>query len=272
MSKRKWITNEIGETYYLNGYGEPVFKHEEEDLPKKTPRKKQKNEHSRGWCFTIPGHTIESFSMAACLFEDNACCTYVIIGFEVGETTAYDHLQGYAYFPNKVSTNWMKKQLPNIHIETQKGTNIQALVYCMEDYEWTDWGKMPCQGKRTDLDAIKHLLLKKKTLNDIARDFYPRFCQYSRQFKEFQDMNPQYKGETELIVYDDDTIHKVMEYNQLQSLIFEDNYFTKSDVLFKYYSGRYKYIFIPARNGISVFGKLITEVLENSQEDDPLLI
>lgn len=39
--------------------------------------------------------------------------------------------------------------------------NVAAYCYCMEDGDYIEFGERPRQGHRTDLEVIKHDLLKK---------------------------------------------------------------------------------------------------------------
>lgn len=213
------------------------------------------DKRSRGWCFTLQSWSIEDFSRAACLYEYDDNAEYLIVGFEIAPRTGREHLQCYIYYRNQVSFSQMKKRLPGVHIEAQaSATNVKAYCYCMEDHKYCEWGHRPRQGHRTDLEVIKHdLLSKKKDIKSISKEYFSQYCQYSRQFKQFVDMHNLEKFDTKIFVYDDSTISKIYkEYTDdlHDSLIYENSYYLKSELLHKYYSGRYKYIFIPNMPGV----------------------
>jgi len=215
----------------------------------------KKDTRSRGWCFTLQSWTIEDFSIAACLYEYDDNAEYLIVGFEIAPRTLREHLQCYIYYKNQVSWNQMKKRLPGVHFQAQKSAkNVKAYCYCMEDYHYCEWGNRPRQGHRTDLEVIKcDLLSKKKDIKAVSTDNFSQYCQYSRQFKTFVEMHNLDKYETLLIVYNDATIKNIYrDYadDLYRSLIFKDSYYLKMDLLHSYYSGRYKYIFIPNSLGV----------------------
>lgn len=227
----------------------------DEEFFSKHPSKKEPK-RSRGWCFTVQSWSLESFCDIALLFEDDVNCTYLIIGFETAPRTGQEHMQCYIYYTNALSFECMKKKLIGAHIEPQKAKlNVKSYCYCMEDYSYCEWGNRPRQGHRTDLEVIKHdLITKKKTIKDVSKEYFSQYCQYSRQFKSFAEMhNLEPKYDTRLLVYDDSTIKKIYkEYlDELpESFIYENSYYLKSELLHKYYSGKYKNIFIPNCLGV----------------------
>lgn len=241
----------------LNDQGEPIH-------PDDEPYVMTKNERSRGWCFTIQTHSIEAFSQAACLFEDDENCTYVIIGWEFGSRTKQPHLQGYAYYRDAISTATMRKNLPGCHVEKQKSkSNVAAYCYCADDLQYTEWGERPRQGFRTDLQMIRNdLLSKKKDIKQISKEYHAQYLQYSRQYKAFVDMHHLEQYDTKLIAYDKSTYSKVYsDYDTHYALIYEDFFFGEYELLGKLYSKKYKWIFIPNRPGIEQYSELVDETL-----------
>lgn len=120
---------------------------------------------SRGWCFTInnPG-----------LFDDvdieelKKSTIYGVVGKETGETGT-PHYQGFCRFEHPVSFKRIHNIVKRAHLETQKGSTIQAADYCKKDGDYEEWGEPPAERKSSkerwkwiinmaefgELDAIK---------------------------------------------------------------------------------------------------------------------
>lgn len=140
---------------------------------------------SRGWVFTVNNYTPEHI-----LFLRDLQCEYLVAGKEVGQKEHTPHLQGYVLFKNAKTFNQIKALLPSAHIEAQKGTDIQAARYCMKDGDIAvEKGKLPQQGKRTDLEeSVK--LLKDKGITAIV-ELQPEA--YIKFGKGLRDLDFQYK-------------------------------------------------------------------------------
>lgn len=61
-------------------------------------------------------------------------CTYIVYGKEVGESNT-PHLQGYMEFSKRMSIRAIKKlfDVERIHLEVRKGTQEQAIAYCLKE-------------------------------------------------------------------------------------------------------------------------------------------
>lgn len=141
----------------------------------------------RGVCLTVNNPDEEDWGAVTGLFYCYGA-KYLIIGEEIGENGTY-HLQAYAYFPNKIEWKTVKRQCPRAHIETQRGTCLEALLYCMKEGEYHEFGERPHQGKRSDIDVIKYDLLKGRPIKDISKEYFQLWCQYRRAFDEFKIMH-----------------------------------------------------------------------------------
>ncbi len=85
---------------------------------------------------------------------------FIIIGEEICPDSKRDHLQGYCEVKNKMSLQKIKEMFDDwtVHIEKRKGTQAEAIKYCMKDGKYQTNGKRKIQGKRNDLTAaIAHL-------------------------------------------------------------------------------------------------------------------
>lgn len=121
---------------------------------------------SRSYCFTINNPDFgESHKDLSAWFQSNA--QYVVMGIEVG-ASGTQHIQGYVYFANPRSFKSLKKIMPTAHIEVAKGTPLQASDYCKKDGNYTEFGELPKQGKRNDLDQIRELIDAGRGMSDIV--------------------------------------------------------------------------------------------------------
>lgn len=210
------------------------------------------DKRSRGWCFTINNYFEIDCAILMELYYETSM-SYLILGFEIAPTTETRHIQGYMYFDEAKSFSYVTKLLPGVHFEAQKSkANVKAYCYCMEDGDYFELGERPRQGHRTDLEVIKHdLMTKKKDIKQVSREYFSQYCQYSRQFRSFIDMHRLEEFDTQILVYDEDTIDKVYSYDMLNALVYKSQYdFTKVSLLHDFYSKKYKYIFIPVYEGI----------------------
>lgn len=202
-------------------------------------------ERSRGWCFTINNYTNDDIADFMCLEEHYA---YGICGFEEGEETHTPHMQCYVYGRNQTFRTHLQKLVPRAHIEAQHGTKIQALTYCMEDLHYYEFGKRPQQGKRTDLDVIKHELLVGKSSKDISLDYFSRWVQYRRAFDEFIDIHRPVKFVTKAYYFDEDQYEELYtifddKRDRILYTSLEDNNFEV--LMHAIHSKRYRYVFVP---------------------------
>lgn len=106
-----------------------------------------------GWCFTINNPTPAD---GAAL--DKIKFRYLIAGNEVGKQGT-PHMQCYIYFHHAKTFSAVQKLLGGrAHIEAAKGSPAQNRVYCSKDGDFREWGELPRQGKRKDIDDIKELM------------------------------------------------------------------------------------------------------------------
>lgn len=210
---------------------------------------------SRGWCFTINNYDDADIAFCMSLYEEIIECSYLIIGFESGTKNSTKHIQGYVYFAQPWRLARIRELFDNIHIEAQKSkTNVAAYAYCMEEGDYYEIGDRPRQGHRTDLEVIKHDIQTGRPMIAIAENYFSQWCQYRRAFDEYKNMKTKYN--TQFICYDQDDLDYSMKevyevYGIEGSLILHSQYeIPPNELMSKYYSGKYKYIFIPTGLGV----------------------
>lgn len=84
---------------------------------------------------------------------------YYVGGREKAPETGTPHIQGYLYVKEKISMVALKKATDDaIHWEIAKGNHQQASDYCKKDGDYEEWGKLPEQGRRNDIKAVKEVV------------------------------------------------------------------------------------------------------------------
>jgi len=112
---------------------------------------------SANWMFTVNNY--DATTVAQLL---DLKCGYIIFGKEVAPTTGTPHLQCYVEFETKKVWNVVRSVLPATaaDIAVRRGTQKQAIEYCMKDGDFIERGQKKCQGSRGDLDGIRVLALE----------------------------------------------------------------------------------------------------------------
>ena len=206
-----------------------------------------KDKRSRGWLYTVNNYTEEDVCWALSLYEDDYNAKYQIIGFEKGTRKETPHLQCYIYYTEPVRWNTMKNIMNGNHFEAQKaGKNVEAYCYSMEDGDFYEQGDRPRQGNRTDLEVIKHDLLRGKSMKDIANQYFSQYCQYGRQFQSFLDLNrPEY--ETQMVLFEDNSSEDLKDlfskFDPKQDIIIK-GIETATEIMQIYHSKRYRIIYM----------------------------
>lgn len=113
--------------------------------------------------------------------------SFLIYGVETCPTTQRQHHQGYIEFKDAKTFSKMKKYFPGVHIEKAKADADKNITYCTkEDKDAFRHGDPTGQqGRRTDLEEIRKELLT-TNIEEIADKHFSQWCQYGRQFKEYQ--------------------------------------------------------------------------------------
>lgn len=140
---------------------------------------------SRSFVFTVNNFSSERVDIIRKHAEEFA--QYCIVGDEVGENGT-PHLQGYIYYGTLKSFKWVIERLgePRAHLESAKGSATQNKAYCSKQSVLFEYGTCPTQGRRSDLEKIRGLLVQGSSEIEIAENYFSSWCQYRRAFTEFR--------------------------------------------------------------------------------------
>lgn len=108
--------------------------------------------------------------------------TWAIVGKEVGDKENTPHLQYGICFKNARTLKSCRKALTGSDVRQMKGTPEQVKTYCTkQDKDAYEFGEMPKQGTRTDLNEVKERILSGQAkADDICVENPEFFHQYGR--------------------------------------------------------------------------------------------
>lgn len=86
---------------------------------------------STNWCFTLNNPTLDEESLMQVSHED---VLYIVYGHEVSESGT-PHLQGYMELAKRMAIRTIKRlfSVDRLHLEVRKGTQEQAIAYCLKE-------------------------------------------------------------------------------------------------------------------------------------------
>jgi hypothetical protein len=145
---------------------------------KKRSQNNNRNTRYRSVCFTLNNPTEEERKSLIDSFDDH--WTYLVIGDEKGDSGT-PHLQCYGKLNKRHSHAALKRLIPRAHFERTRGTPKQAADYCKKDGKFVEFGTLPVQGKRTDMDSFKDALKDPKTtVKQLYEDHFSNMLRYGR--------------------------------------------------------------------------------------------
>lgn len=143
---------------------------------------RQAQARSRGWCFTINNPTLQDEEELQAIIKETQYCTW---GSEVGDSGTF-HFQGFCYFKHPVTLTRLKSLLSRAHLEQQRGTLSEAILYCHKDGTYVEYGERP-GTKRTSKEMWQFVISAAESGDvDRIRDEYPGI--YFRYFERIQSM------------------------------------------------------------------------------------
>lgn len=132
----------------------------------------------RAWTFTLHCDSVDAGILLGTNLQLEKYCRYFIYQVELTPTTDRAHLQGYVYFENSVRFSAVKKILGDVaHIEAARGSPNQNKAYCSKQEtraagtEPREWGTLPTQGRRSDIEALAAAVRDGATNDELAAVF-----------------------------------------------------------------------------------------------------
>lgn len=103
------------------------------------------------WCFTLNNYTELEYQNIL-----STVSRYIIVGKEIG-AEGTPHLQGYIAFEKKIRLTAIKKKdgFERAHLESSKGTPLQASDYCKKDGDFVEKGDLPLSKEKKGAEATK---------------------------------------------------------------------------------------------------------------------
>jgi len=151
----------------------------------------------RNWCWTLNNPTEEEI-----LAIQDWEVKYLTYGKEVGESGT-PHLQGYLETENTVRVSALKKLNKRVHWELRRGTQEQAVKYCLkEDPEPYEIGIKATQGRRNDIHEVAEMIKEGVSLKRVAQDHPGMWVKYYRGFTNLKMILIEPRNEVpEVVVY-----------------------------------------------------------------------
>lgn len=124
------------------------------------------SERERAYFFTWNNYEEADYDMVKQYIVAN--CSYGLLCRELAPTTGTKHLHFYFYFKNKKTFKVIKKIFPKANIKEALGTAEQCKVYISKtDKDFFEYGEMPKQGKRNDIQEVLASVRSGETMRDI---------------------------------------------------------------------------------------------------------
>jgi len=122
--------------------------------------------------------------------------TYLCYQREICPTTSNEHYQGYLELKERQRLQGVKRILadPAVHLETRKGTGVQASEYAQKE-DTRKPGTVPTilgelatvtPGQRTDLLALKEAVDDGKTELEIAEEYFPAWARHYKAVERYK--------------------------------------------------------------------------------------
>jgi len=129
-------------------------------------------------------------------FEDSM--RYLVYGTEVCPSTGRQHYQGYVYWNNPRKHQAVCKRW-GCWVRPANGTPKQAADYCKKDGKFEEFGKIPSQGERKDLEEKKDAILKGEiTCEQLLCEDPLFYHQYGRTLEKIEDVRLSKTKRTEM--------------------------------------------------------------------------
>lgn len=140
---------------------------------------------SRAWMYTINNFASEYEPFD--FLPDNS---FSVWQHEVGESGT-PHLQGYIELSESKPLQYLKKLHSTAHWEIRRGTQKQAIDYCIKDDSYADgpwcYGSCKEQGSRNDINSLRKMMQEGADIEEVKDADFGTYVKYKRAFdSEYQ--------------------------------------------------------------------------------------
>lgn len=148
------------------------------------------NSQARNWCFTLNTPTEDELNNLHVTLPRSPEFRYMVFQLEAGSQNT-EHCQGYIEFNTQMRFNRVKSLIsPRVHLETRRGTRLQAIAYCKKEDSRTDgpweYGQGPSQGARSDLDLIREAVMGGSTLRELYDNHFSSMIRYGKGVERYR--------------------------------------------------------------------------------------
>lgn len=119
------------------------------------------------WNDTVENPMVHHKTMALWLMNEGLL-KYCVVGYEIGEKCGRKHLQGFVNWSNKHSMRALKRKYPGVYWIPANGSDFDNQKYCTKDGDYTELGEPTEQGRRTDLEHVKDMLVDGANMRAIS--------------------------------------------------------------------------------------------------------
>lgn len=152
------------------------------------------NTRIRSTFFTLNNPTEEDKSGMMSLILGKIDSRYLVYQLEIGESGT-PHYQGFMYFYNTIKLKTVNAHMPRASF--QKPRNIKAcILYCKKERSRIEgpfeFGKMPEQGRRTDLETTAQRYLTLKVM-DFVKEFPTEYVRYHKGLQALKQATLQHR-------------------------------------------------------------------------------
>lgn len=146
---------------------------------------------SNRWVFTLNNYEDADVDSLARIAE-SPDCVYLVYGRERAPSTDTPHLQGFVIFSTRKRLGTLRLLFPRCHLETARGSNVQASDYAKKDGDYEEFGVLPTpdQGRRSDITEYVDWLKAFDGVpseREIALAWPSLFVRYRRNLVQLRD-------------------------------------------------------------------------------------
>lgn len=158
--------------------------------PPTSKKQRRGNPQSTRFCFTLNNYTEEELSAVQQLEHDsNPALRCLCVGQEVAPSTGTHHLQGYLETSRRMRYEALRSSFPFLKRATllvAKGNRKQNYEYCSKEKLLLSIGSFTGSSNRTDLEDIRSSIDQGVSDLELARNNFPKWCQYRRAFQAYR--------------------------------------------------------------------------------------